>query len=703
MSSLAQIISYPCFLLENKDIFIFRQQLKDYFEQTWTLYERLFEVIKEDSSYYLRPCSLRHPLIFYFGHTATFFVNKLVLAKQFQRINPVFESMFAIGVDEMSWDDLNGANYDWPSVDEVRAYRTQVKQAILALINRVEIQFPINWQSPVWSILMGIEHERIHLETSSVLIRQLPFDCVQPHDAFPICPNQQIDVPTNAWIDVPAGHVNINHHQDSAAVYGWDNEYGQHHADIAAFKAATMLVSNAEFLAFVQAGGYTTLEYWTEEGQGWLGFSQAQYPTFWCKRDDHFVLRTLTHEIAMPWSWPVEVNYLEAKAFCNWKAKQTGEPIRLPSEDEYLHLRNQCQFPNADSAIGMGANLNLEQYASSTPVDANLFGKLYDIVGNVWQWTETPIYPFDGFKVHPLYDDFTTPTFDNKHNIFKGGSWISTGNEANLHSRYAFRRHFFQHAGFRYIMSDVPVLTHYNPYETQPDVVQACDAHYGKTALAIPNYAQALAELINTAQAQGGRLLEIGCSVGRTCLTLASHFEQVIGLDRSARFIQVANQMQTEGRIRYRLSIEGDIPDFIECSLNDIGLTSSINVQFLQQDPNNLKPIFTDYDVIVLNQTLDKLARPAQFLSTIHQRLNAGGLLVISSGYASDEHSETQERLGGFKRNGENVTSLEAITELLSSHFIVEGSPVDLPQLLRDDARHYQLVLNQVTIWRKQS
>ena len=46
---------------------------------------------------------------------------------------------------------------------------------------------------------------------------------------------------------------------------------------------------------------------------------------------------------------------------------------------------------------------------------------MFDVVGNVWQWCETPTYPFDGFDVHPIYDDFTSPTFDERHNIIKGG------------------------------------------------------------------------------------------------------------------------------------------------------------------------------------------------------------------------------------------------------------------------------------------
>lgn len=698
MNSSSLVINYPKFCLQAQDELVFRQQLRDYFEHTWALYELLFEVIKTEAAYYQKPCSLRHPLIFYFGHTATFFVNKLVLANLLDRINPVFESMFAIGVDEMSWDDLNDAHYDWPSVEAVRHYRQQVKSAILALIERIPIRFPIDWQNPVWPILMGIEHERIHLETSSVLIRQLPTHAVGSHPCFPLCPDQQRIAPENKWVTVPTGAVSIRH-QDPANLYGWDNEYGEHHATVAAFKAAAMLVSNGEFLAFVEAGGYQQPTYWTEEGRDWLAFSQAEYPSFWLKRHDAYYLRTLTDEIMMPWSWPVEVNYLEAKAFCNWKAAQTGEPIRLPSEDEYLRLRAQCSLPDADSVLGIGANINLAQCASSTPVNANLFGEVYDIVGNVWQWTETPIYPFDGFKVHPLYDDFTTPTFDNKHNIFKGGSWISSGNEASLHSRYAFRRHFFQHAGFRYIASDAPVITEFSTVETDADVVQACAAHYASSALPISNYPQALAEAVLNVAPQLGKALLIGCSVGRSVFALAPHAQSLTGIDFSARFIRVANQLQTAGRIRYRLSEESDIPAFVETSLQYVGLTVADNIQFLQQDPNNLKAIFTGYDTLILNEVLAGLAQPRAFLAKIHERLAPGGLLVISSHYDSSRVVPS-ERLGGFKQDGENVSSFDTLSRLLSTHFEAVSAPIDLPSLLRDDARHYQLNLCQVSFWR---
>ena len=116
-----------------------RQELKQYFNQTWALYESLYDLIQEDSAYYLKAEPLRHPLIFYFGHTATFYINKLKLGKFLdERVNDNFESMFAIGVDEMSWDDLNEQHYPWPDVAEVRSYRQQVN----AVVNRVIDEMP---------------------------------------------------------------------------------------------------------------------------------------------------------------------------------------------------------------------------------------------------------------------------------------------------------------------------------------------------------------------------------------------------------------------------------------------------------------------------------------------------------------------------------------------------------------------------------
>ena len=126
-----------------------------YFHKTFSLYERLFDLLASDATFMLQPEKLRHPLIFYFGHTAVFFINKLRLAGLLQgRINEALESTLAIGVDEMSWDDLNSANYVWPSVAQVRAYRDVARVVVDDLISTLPLQLPITWESPFWVILL---------------------------------------------------------------------------------------------------------------------------------------------------------------------------------------------------------------------------------------------------------------------------------------------------------------------------------------------------------------------------------------------------------------------------------------------------------------------------------------------------------------------------------------------------------------------
>ncbi|MDP2173309.1 MAG: 5-histidylcysteine sulfoxide synthase [Candidatus Cloacimonadaceae bacterium] len=448
-------------VLNEPDPNILREKLRHYFHQTFSIDEKLYEALADDTAYYLRADLLRHPLVFYLGHTAVFFINKLILSKAIsERISPAYDSMFAVGVDEMSWDDLDEAHYDWPSIPEVRAYRDQVRRCVDRLITELPLdEKGITWDSPWWSIVMGIEHERIHLETSSVLIRQLPLDKVKQLDFWEICQSSG-DAPLNDLIAVSAGRVEIGR-DDSDPLYGWDNEYGKASYEIKSFKASRFLVSNSEFLTFILEGGYDKVECWSEEGWAWRSFQQAKMPRFWhLDENGGYYLRTMASEIPMPWDWPVEVNYLEAKAFCNWKAAQTGKTIRLLSEEEWYHLRDlhvKTDLHLWDKAPG---NINLEHYCSSCPVNWFAFGEFYDLIGNVWQWTETPIYPLPGFKVHPIYTDFSIHTFDGRHNLIKGGSWISTGNEALRNSRYAFRRHFYQCAGFRYIESEAEVELH---------------------------------------------------------------------------------------------------------------------------------------------------------------------------------------------------------------------------------------------------
>ena len=703
-------------LLNGERVSAKRDELKDYFKQTWTEYESLFSLINDDSAYYLRPERLRHPLIFYFGHTATFYINKLILGKFIsERVNGKLEAICAVGVDEMSWDDLNSEHYDWPSVNEVRAYRQQVAELIESLIDDMPLSLPITQDSLAWIMLMGCEHERIHLETSSVIMRMLPLKYLTEAEPWSTC-QQTGSAPINELVPIKGRLIEFGK-PVTDDTFGWDNEYGYDQLNVKDFSTSKHVVSNQEYLAFIEAKGYQQQDYWTEEGQQWLAFTKATMPHFWLKKinnnnEEVYWQRNLLNEIPLPLNWPVEVNYLEAKAFCHWKNSQnTSEDkqfIRLPTEAEWLCLRDHVEGDLTTWKTTPG-NINNEGYASSCPVDQFEHNGLFDIVGNVWQWTESAIDGFQGFDVHPLYDDFSTPTFDGKHNLIKGGSWISSGNEATKHSRYAFRRHFFQHAGFRYVESqgnELPNLAA-NHYENDVTICQQLHAQYGqaKTAmpLAVKNYSQQITdEVIKSVekyQVATETCLDLGCSVGRTSFMLAQHFNQVDAVDFSARYIRHGVHLQEGKSVRYTLENEGDIVDFYEFNLMDVDLPCGENILFSQGDVSNLKGDFKGYDVILAQHVLEKNYDPRSFLQEVHSRLNAEGLLIVVSSYDFNEQQTSKDNwLGGLKINGENVTGFEGLSLALTPHFtLIEQQQLTRP--IQINKRNFTLSFPHLSVW----
>lgn len=726
-------------LLNGENVEVKREEIREYFHRTFSIYEKLFDVLNSDESFYQQPEKLRHPLIFYFAHTATFYINKLLLAQYItKRINPKIESMCAVGVDEMSWDDLNTAHYDWPKVDEVRQYRDTVRVEIDALISRMELKFPITWESQFWPILMGIEHERIHLETSSVLIRQLNMKYVKPNKLFSVSNDFRLhieSVPKNFLLSVPSGSVSLGRPKSSYC-YGWDNEYGTHDSSVHGFEASAYLVSNAEYFEFMEDGGYTVEQYWGEDGWRFITFTGATHPVFWIPADRDeagniiYKYRSMVSEQDMPWDWPVDVNNYEANAFCRWKASKLGQSVRLPTEDEWIRLRDHAlenfkDQPYWPASERISANINLEHFTSSTPIDKFQHGQgFFDVIGNVWQHTTTPIYPFKGFQVHPLYDDFTVPTYDTRHFLMKGGSFISTGNESVYHARYAFRPHFYQHAGFRYIVSEVqaPTSGQVSQTETDSTICQSLDAHYGPDKLNVPNFYQELAKYAvsvlkendSTLSENCGsenslihdlRALDIGCGPGRATFFLAKHFRFVHGLDTTARVIRLASRLQCTGSLQYCLKTEGDLETFREINLPELGVDFSTledSIEFMQCDPCNLDPKYSRYNLVLAANLLERLRSPTAFLSIIHSRIRPGGLLVLSSTFSWDETlTKKEEWIGGKKENGENVTSMAALQAILSPHFKLIRTPIDLACLSHINSRHISYGISQVTVWKK--
>lgn len=626
-----------------------REATLAYLNNTWTITELLFSSLQGSEAFLRSPDhGLRHPLIFYYGHPAVLYINKLCVAGLLPHgVNGFMEDHFETGVDEMSWDDMSKNNHPWPRVSEVHAYRQTVYEILVNLINthlpsEREGGIVVNQSHPLWALYLGFEHERIHHETSSVLIRETPlkfvlrprywpenhstgqavvraegrFESLVVADAKPVVAG--VDYPVNEMIPMAPKIVSLGKPYDFPS-FGWDNEYGSKQVLVEGIEVSKHMVTNGEFLEFVKDAGYTNSVWWSKSGWEWRQFRNAKWPKFWqrigAQGRNVFGLRTMFEVVEMPWDWPAVVNHYEGKAYCKWKAAKLGvKELRFLTEAEHhairdssmhLPLKKVSQDPVLNDALmdDVGINSNL-CVGSETPVTAykpNSNG-FTDVMGNAWEWTEDWFHSFPGFKPHPVYEDFSVPCFDDRHNMIMGGSWASSGaNGSSVFSRFAFRPHFHQHAGFRYVQetgaaavaatlaaaaaasSATTAATSpaagpqegQHKYETNAQISAYLSLHFGQCspcaqytvlpqapkfranlahALLFPQrtaalVADACSRLKSARVGQQGaanptRALDLGCAVGGASFELTKYFDQVVGVDFSPSLIQAANAVK---------------------------------------------------------------------------------------------------------------------------------------------------------------
>ncbi|PKO84209.1 MAG: hypothetical protein CVU17_03320 [Betaproteobacteria bacterium HGW-Betaproteobacteria-11] len=743
-----------------------RQEVQDYFDNGWTLTEILFAGLKGEEAFFRPPYhGLRHPMIFYACHPPVFYINKLRVAGLLaEPLDAYFEKLFEVGVDEMRWDDMSKNEMLWPSVSEVWAYRRRVyatvSQTIAAHPGLADGHPPITADDPLWALFMGFEHERIHIETSSVLIHELPLDLVQRPAAWPrlhpsaqkvpagmhgtgagataMRPRPGEDFPLPEWRMAATQEITLGKPRDWPS-YGWDNEYGTRSAHVESFRAGTRLVSNGEFHEFVAAGGYRAERYWSAAGWAWRRYRNLKWPTFWVPNGPEgshlYKLRTLFEVIDMPWNWPAEVNGHEAHAFCAWKSEREGRHFRLPSENEHHALRDPVRSSAEDQALACdgadfrrhGINLALA-YGSSSPVDAGraTSAGFQDVFGNLWQWLEDDFNPLPGSEVHPYYDDFSSPCYDGQHQMILGGSWASTGEEAGPWARFHFRSHFFQHAGFRLVETaheggavhlDTADAAH-QVYEDRQMVNDYMLLHYGAPGEQMPygfgprgttefpvRCARWLLEGAREFGAGMERALDVGCAVGRATFELARGYREVTGVDLSAAFVEAGQALKRAGRLDYFRKDEGDLGATLTAVIDPA--IDRRRVGFRQADACSLPAEWVDFDAVLMANLLCRLPSPKSLLGRLggpRGLVRVGGLVALFSPYSwLEQFTPHGAWLGGYVKNGLEVKSADMLCELLTREGFILRREEEVPLVIREHRRKYQFIVTQAMLWQRVS
>ncbi|MCP4406865.1 MAG: ergothioneine biosynthesis protein EgtB [Gammaproteobacteria bacterium] len=232
---------------------------------------------------------------------------------------------------------------------------------------------------------------------------------------------------------IPGGRFMLGASPQQGFVF--DNEKWAHPVEVSPFSIAKAAVSNADFLAFVEASGYDKKEYWDDEGWSWRERSLLQHPVYWRHVSPGWQLKQFDQWHTLPMNAAlIHVCWHEAQAYCRWAGR------RLPSEAEWevaasaelaadgksLSSRKR-HFPWGDETPRPD-QANLDGYALGT-VDVgahsagdSVFG-CRQMIGNVWEWTQDTFGPYPGF-VPDMYQDYSQPLFGSTK-VLRGGAWTT--------------------------------------------------------------------------------------------------------------------------------------------------------------------------------------------------------------------------------------------------------------------------------------
>jgi iron(II)-dependent oxidoreductase len=230
-------------------------------------------------------------------------------------------------------------------------------------------------------------------------------------------------------VTIPGGTFMFGNPKDAPFVF--DNEKWAHSVTLAPFAMARAPVTNAEFAEFVDAGGYRTAEFWDPAGWRWRCDAGAAHPVYWVPGGpQNWQMRRFDQIIDLPPHQPViHVNWYEANAWCRWAGR------RLPSEAqwEFAATRGGAAqkraYPWGDSPPDAG-RANLDGRAlGCIDVAARAAGDsrhgCRQMIGNVWEWTQSTFEPFAGFAPD-AYKEYSTTLF-GATKVLRGGAWPTRG------------------------------------------------------------------------------------------------------------------------------------------------------------------------------------------------------------------------------------------------------------------------------------
>ena len=435
-----------------------RTELVRWYRRNRAQSRALFDLI-DPAAYFSRPIALRNPIVFYEGHLPAFSLISLVKrGLGAPGVDERLESLFARGIDPDSQEAAvprSGASTVWPAREQVLAFAADADRAVVQALERGAFDLDGRAHPAMRggeAIYTALEHEAMHQETLLYMWHRLPHDQKQRPAAL----RYELDAPVPAQraVSVPAGEATLGAVRGER--FGWDNEFEAHRVAVPAFEVDAHSVTNADYLRFVEAGGYTERSLWPAEAWRWLQQDGVGHPAFWVKpaSGSGWRWRGIFEELPLPAAWPAYVSQAEASAYAAWKGR------RLLTEAEYHRAAfgtpdgRERPFPwGAEPPTARFGNFDFASWepvpAGARPAGASAWG-VHDLVGNGWEWTSSVFAPFEGFTAMPSYPEYSAEFFDGEHFVMKGASPATAKELIRASFRNWFRPNYpYVYAKFR--------------------------------------------------------------------------------------------------------------------------------------------------------------------------------------------------------------------------------------------------------------
>lgn len=323
----------------------------------------------------VQPIADVSPIKWHLAHTTWFFEELILLPNlpDYQRFDEGYRELFNSYYKSLGrhWVQGDRGSLSRPTVREINLFRIHVNRGLFKLLTEHLHSLP---RDVMDLIELGIQHEQQHQELILMDIKYI----LSRNPSLPAFRDAALGssaTPTKNWIPFPEKIYEVGTSEEHS--FAFDNEKPRHKRYVYPFAVQSSVVSNQDFLRFIDDGGYERPEFWLSMGWDWVQANAIRHPLYWARSNDTWSEYTLQGSIDLEPNFSLtHVSYYEADAFARWSG------CRLPREEELeIFLAQAGETSSATKDV-----------PSFHPTNVNA------VDGQVWCWTQSHYSPYPGFK-----------------------------------------------------------------------------------------------------------------------------------------------------------------------------------------------------------------------------------------------------------------------------------------------------------------